>query len=146
MTSEPSATSLAARRSRRALIGASAAVFIATPLELVLTEHTEETIQLLPFFGSGLGLACLGLGVWVRSLPRALTGTLLGVVAAIGALGMWEHFEHNLEFVREIKPNLDGGAAVTEALFGAGPALAPGILILGAFLAWSTLDAPPRKS
>ena len=133
-------------RARRALSVAAIAVYVATPIELWLTEHTEETIQWLPFVAAGVGLLCHGVARWARGIPHVLLGGLLALVAAIGLFGMWEHLEHNLEFVREIKPNLGGGDAMIEALFGAGPALAPGILVLGAFLSWSAIRAEPTEA
>ncbi len=125
-------------RLRSALRVGAAAVFVMTPVELVFTEHFDSTLQLIPFVAAGLGLVALAVfrapGVWARRLSSAL----LGLVCVLGVLGMWEHFEHNLEFEREIHPNLSAGEAVRGAFFGAGPALAPGILLLGAGLAWAS--------
>ncbi len=135
-------------RLRSALRVGAAVVFVMTPLELVFTEHVESTLQLFPFVAAGLGLVALVVlrarGVWASRLAA----TMLVLVCLIGVLGMWEHFEHNLAFEREIHPNRAVGEAVRGAFFGAGPALAPGILMLGAGLAWASAlgGFAPRRS
>ena len=133
--SEPSAT--LESRLRRALRLAAAAVFVVTPLELILTEHTGSAIQYLPFAACAVGLVALWAVGQVGSLRR--TGqALLALVAGVSALGCWEHIEHNYAFVSEIRPNAETGEVVFEALFGASPLLAPGILALAAALAWAS--------
>lgn len=129
-------------RLRRALKLAAAAVFVMTPLELVFTEHVQSTLQLFPFIASGLGLGALVLS---RGSTVRVARVLLVLVCLVGVLGMWEHFEHNLGFEREIHPNLGTKDAMWSALFGAGPALAPGILILGAGLAWASTLGIARR-
>ncbi len=120
---------------RRVLRGTAAMIFAVTIAELVLQEHTEGGIQTLPFVACGLGLAAiLTLAFVSDGVGRLLGRSLLGLVAASGALGVYEHIETNYEFTREIKPQLVAGQAFLEALFGASPILAPGILVLAAFL------------
>ena len=122
-------------RLRRALRLGAASVFVMTPVELVFTEHVQSTLQLFPFIASGLGLGAVVLS---RGSAIGVARVLLVLVCLVGLLGMWEHFEHNLAFEREIHPNLGTEAAMRSAFFGAGPALAPGILVLGAGLAWAS--------
>jgi hypothetical protein len=50
-------------------------------------------------------------------------------------IGIYEHIEHNLAFELEIRPNATAGQVFMEALGGASPLLAPGILALAAILA-----------
>jgi hypothetical protein len=124
-------------RLRTVLRLAATAIFLVTPLELLLAEHTESPIQLFPFGAALIGLV----GGWAvtRTGTQLRIGRgLLVVVMLVGLLGLWEHIEHNFEFEREIQPNLDSTAAFWKALFGASPLLAPGILILGALLAWAS--------
>lgn len=126
------------QRLRRALRLGAGVIFLMTPIELVFAEHTESAVQRLPFVAAGLGLAAL---LCARSSkPMLLRAATLACVAVslIGLLGMWEHFEHNFAFQREIHPNLGTGDAALAALFGASPALAPGILLLGAGLTWAS--------
>jgi hypothetical protein len=124
---------------RRALLGSSAAIFLVTPLELLLQEHTGGGAQNLPFFACALGLAStLALALAEGPAIRRLARTVLLLVFCASAFGVWEHIEHNYAFTREIKPQLGPGPALFDALFGASPLLAPGLLGLGAFLAWVT--------
>ena len=132
-----SAASSTEARLRRALRLAAAAVFVVTPLELVLTEHTGSAIQFAPFVACALGLV----GLWTlgrEGILAKLGRALLGFVTFVSLLGCWEHIEHNFEFVREIRPNAATGEVAFEALFGASPLLAPGILALAAALAWAS--------
>jgi len=125
-------------RLRGALRLGALAIFSITPIELVFTEHTESSIQLLPFAAAALGVVGLLVLRTFGERPRRLARVLFVVVSLVGVLGVWEHFEHNYAFEREIHPNLDSVAAARTALFGAGPTLAPGILILAAGLAWAS--------
>lgn len=128
--------STAEARLRRSLRFAAAAVFLATPFELVFTEHIQSVIQLFPFAASVLGFIAL---IASRRPERVrLARVLLVVVGLIAVLGIWEHVEHNFAFEREIRPNLGTGAVAWKALFGSSPVLAPGILLLGVFLAWAS--------
>jgi hypothetical protein len=77
----------------------------------------------------------------VAVLVRPMRPTLWGLRAVmslvgLGSLfGMYEHFEHNLEFALEIRLNAVFGDVWFEALRGASPLFAPGILVLAALLA-----------
>ena len=51
------------------------------------------------------------------------------------ALGIYEHIENNLGFELEIRPNAAVVDVFIEALHGASPLLAPGILALAGLLA-----------
>lgn len=124
------------QRLRRALRLAATAVFSASPVELFLTEHTQSPIQLFPFVASVLGLVAVW-GLVGQGLRARAGSVVLVLVALVGVLGVWEHVEHNFAFEREIQPSLTASAAAWKALFGASPALAPGILVLGAGLAWA---------
>lgn len=120
---------------RRALRLAAAAIFVATPIELALQSHFGG-IQTLATVACALGLVAV-----VVHERRRVARILAGVAAAIGALGVFEHFEHNFDFAREIRPNSTVGEAFVEAITGASPALAPGILCLGAALIWAATVA-----
>ena len=73
---------------------------------------------------------------------RAFQATLL-LCAASAALGVLLHVQSNVEFARELDPDVEGTALMTEALTGATPALAPGSMLLLAAVGWaqSRLDA-----
>lgn len=120
---------------RRALFVAGVSVFALTVVELVLQEHTGGGVQTLPFVACALGLIAAAMLALSRARPVVLGArALLGLVILASVFGLWEHLEHNYDFTREIMPGLSSGEAMMDAIFGASPLLAPGILALGAFL------------
>lgn len=118
------------------LLGLSAFMSLGTLVELILTEHYKEPMQLVPFILCILSLAVVGAVLaWPnRTTLWALRGTM--AVAAFGSLlGMWEHIESNMEVVNEVKSSITGLPALWQALHGQAPLLAPGILALAGILA-----------
>jgi hypothetical protein len=109
---------------------------VVTPIELILSEHTQEPMQFIPFILCGLGLIAI-LAALFR--PQRSTILVLRVVMSVaafgGLLGVWEHLEANWSFVLEIQPNVSTMIALAEALQGASPILAPGILGVMAIIA-----------
>jgi hypothetical protein len=67
----------------------------------------------------------------------------MSVVAFGTLLGMWQHFAGDLAFQREIRPNADNWTLIDNALHGAAPLLAPGILALAAGVAMLATYAHP---
>lgn len=57
------------------------------------------------------------------------------VVFLGSVFGLYEHLTHNLTFELDIRPNAAVSDVFLDALSGASPLLAPGILALGAILA-----------
>ncbi len=111
-------------------------IFIGSVVELALEGHTGVPTQWIPFVLSGLGIVVITavLGWPGRKTILVLRGVM--GLAALGSLfGIIEHVEHNLEFALEIRPNAVVSDVFFEALRGANPLLAPGILALGALLA-----------
>jgi hypothetical protein len=123
-------------RLRRFLLALSALLFGGTVIELWLAEHMESLVQLIPF-----GLCGLGIVAVIAVLLRPQRQTLLGLrgcmgLAVLGSLyGMYEHISSNIAFQLEIQPNAKFRDIFSEALGGASPLLAPGILVLAAILA-----------
>lgn len=123
-------------RYRMFLLGLAAFMCVGTVVELLLAEHTEQALQIVPFLLCGAALAAV-LVVWVK--PTA--GTIRAMRLVMGALvlgsllGVYEHLEGNWEIVLETKPNLATAEMIWQALRGAAPMLAPGILFLVALLA-----------
>jgi hypothetical protein len=117
-------------------------------IELLLLEHFEDTLQLVP-------LALLGIGVIVllwhaRSPHRTSTRAVRAVMALFlvsGALGVFLHYRGNVEFERERRPQAGGWALFREAMMGATPALAPGAMVqLGLLgLLYGVLPAGRRR-
>lgn len=126
---------------RRALLALILATGAGACLELALTGHTGSPVQLLPFGLSAVG-ACLALALWLSPRRATVYALRVGmvVVALGGVFGVWEHFEHNYAFEAEIRPTATMLELVTEAMFGASPALAPGMFLvmaaMGLAAAW----------
>lgn len=103
--------------------------------ELFLLEHTESASQWIPL---ALLLAILIGSAWVylkptRPVLRIFQGIM--VLSALGGvLGVWEHLEGNLEYVREISPGLSGLPLIWKALHKGAPTLAPGTMVQLALL------------
>jgi hypothetical protein len=124
------------RRLRTFLRALAAALFVGTVVELLLAEHTDSLLQLVPFLLCGLGLLALA-AAWAR--PRratVLTLRLVMVVVACGSLlGVTEHFLGNRAFARETHPRASAAGLLRPTLTGADPLLAPGILAVAAAVA-----------
>ena len=123
-------------RYRKFLLLVAGFICVGAVVELWLEEHTGDPVQLIPFVLCGLGLVAI---IVTLMRPRRTTVRILRIVmgaAIVGSLfGLYEHVEHNLEFALEIRPNAVPSDLVMEALGGANPLLAPGILALAAVLA-----------
>ena len=138
---------LADLRLRQILFLIVAAIFAGTIVELVLTEHTGEMAQLIPFF-----LCAAGLAATAAVLARPGRNTILVLrlvmilVAAGGLLGSSLHLAGNVAFAQEIRPN----AAFIDTFFsgikGANPLFAPGILVFAAAVAITATYYHPAAS
>ena len=131
-------------RLRQFLLIISAGVFLMTVTELFFLSHWTETIQLLPFVLSGLGLITLSLTYFG---PNHRTITVLRwsmiVIAACSLIGVYEHMANNLGFRMEIQPNATTWELILATLEGANPVLAPGILLLGAVIGLAAIYQHP---
>jgi hypothetical protein len=123
-------------RGRRSLLLIAAAMCVITPIELILSEHYGEPLQMIPFILCGLGLLAVG-AVWFHPARLTIWG-LRGAMALLGlgsALGIALHGWGNFEFAQEIQRNASFGDLISGTLVGGNPLLAPGILLLAALLA-----------
>lgn len=129
-------TAAVENRLRRFLLILTAVVFPGTVLELLLEEHTKETIQWIPFV-----LCAAGFIVVIAVLRRPQRSTVMALrlvmvfVAGGGLLGMALHLWNNYTFVQEIHPNTPATDLALSALKGANPLFAPGILVFAAVVA-----------
>ena len=134
-------------RLRRFLLAFCVVLLTGATIELLMVNHTGDAVQLIPFVLCGLGAAA-ALVALLR--PRRMTLLILracmALVAAGSLLGVYEHFENNLAFEREINPNASGWGALLTALGGANPLLAPGILAAAATLALAATYHHPALS
>lgn len=123
-------------RLRRFLLVFSILLLGGTVVELLLVNHKEDVVQLIPFV-----LCALGSGVLLLVLFRPRRTTLLGLRVCMGLVvcgslfGIYEHFANNIAFQREIKPNAPLTDVLMSAVAGGNPLLAPGMLAVAAVLA-----------
>ncbi len=115
---------------RRALALILVLAMVGILAELLLVEHFDDVWQFVPLVLLVLGVFVVA---WQARAPgiashRALTGLMTAFVAA-GLLGMYLHVEGNVEFELEQNPNITRWALLREAMMGATPALAPGVMI-----------------
>ena len=97
--------------------------------ELILLEHMETPWQWIPVIGIVLGLLT-GLVVGLRPGPGSINlfRGVMGALVLAGALGLYLHFDGNIEFEIENDPSRGRMELFWEALRGATPTLAPGAL------------------
>jgi len=116
---------------RRILLAVLVIGLTGTGAELLLLDHVEDRIQLVPLVAIGVGLAALGWHV-VRPSRASLLAVqvAMSVFLAAGLAGIFFHVRANLEFQREFDPTLRGGDLLWQAIRSkVPPALAPGVLV-----------------
>lgn len=100
-------------------------------VELWLLNHIEDTYQLIPLF---LNAAALLTAAVVTLRPSTMTVRLFQAVMLLmlisGAVGVWLHYQVNIEFQLEMDPQLSGLALFRKSIVAkAPPALAPGAMV-----------------
>lgn len=118
---------------------------VGTCAELLLLEHFDGATQLIPLLLGGVGVV-ICLWYWLRP-TAASAGAFQVVLAAFavgGVLGLWFHYRGNVEFEKEMYPELAGRALVWQSLTGATPTLAPGAMILLAVVGYAAIVARAR--
>lgn len=99
--------------------------------DLLLIGHVDGRAQQIPvvLLGAGLGVcAWLVISAWPAVL-RVFQGLMLTFIV-VGLLGLWLHYRGNIEFERELAPDLAGLELFWAAVRGAAPpSLAPASLI-----------------
>ena len=97
--------------------------------ELLLLEHFDSVTQWIPL---ALLVVVLGAGVavGVRRLPGAVRffQVVMALCVVTGVVGVFLHYQGNVEFELERDGSLRGLRLLWEAIRGATPALAPGAL------------------
>jgi hypothetical protein len=103
---------------------------LGTAAELLLLQHYEDWMQLVPLGLIGLALASI---VWHIVAPASSNVRVLQALMTLfvfaGPIGMGLHYGANSEFEREMDPSLSGRKLFTESLAGATPLLAPGSMV-----------------
>ena len=116
---------------RRMLLFILVLGILGTGAELLLIGHYEDPWQIAP-----LGLFAAGLvAVAWQGVSRGPAGVralqiVMALFVASGGLGVYLHYAGNIEFERELDPEVSGFALFKEAMRGATPALAPGTMVL----------------
>lgn len=112
---------------------------VGTAAELVLVEHTEDAWQWVPLVLLAAGVA-LFVAAAASQMRYALMAfrAVMGAVALSAAAGLWLHYRANVEFEREMYPDLGGWALAWKAMHGAAPpSLAPGTMLVIALVGFS---------
>ncbi len=132
---------------RRLLLSLFLLGVVGTVAELFLIGHFEEFWQWLPMVLLTLSVVPL---VW-RSfsnsqVPVRLFQAMMIFFVVSGGIGLWQHYQANIEFELELYPSLSGLALFWKAIQGTSPpTLAPGWMIeLGLLGIASTLI--PREN
>ena len=137
-------TTTVEQRLRTFLLGLAGWMCIGTIVELFLAKHTEDPIQFLPFLLCGMGLIAVVAALWrpQRGILIALRG-VMGLLMLGSLFGMYEHLASNFAFELEMRPSAVWSDVWFQALRGAAPLLAPGILALAAIIAIAATYAHP---
>ena len=101
-----------------------------TLIELFLLDHIEDLWQLIPLALIGVGYLVLGWHAIRRSRGTiAAVQIVMLFYVASGALGMFLHYRANVEFQRELEPELSGSNLLWKVLQAkTPPALSPGVM------------------
>ena len=115
---------------RRILLAILLLGMVGTATELLLLDHVDGMVQLVPLVLIALGCATIGWhaidrgGASVRSLQ-----VLMLLFVASGFAGMLFHYRANVEYQHEVDPALAGRRLIWKVLQAkAPPALAPGVM------------------
>jgi len=117
---------------------------IGTTGELLLLEHFDGALQLIPLAVLAVGFA---ISIWYVLSPgrgslKAFEMTLV-LFAVSGLIGVLLHYRGNVEFERERDPTLHGFQLFWHSITGATPALAPGTMIFLASIGVAMILANP---
>jgi hypothetical protein len=97
--------------------------------ELLLLDHTESFNQWIPLIVLAIGLVCCVVVIF-RPAPASirLFQWIMASFVIAGILGLYLHYQGNVEFALERNPEMHGLRLVWKALRGATPTLAPAAL------------------
>ena len=115
---------------RKMLLGVFLLGALGTGVELVLLEHYAEIFQLVPL--AMILAALVVLAMWfVSGAPAVLRMFQVSMFLFLlaGVLGVYLHYDSNVEFELEMDPAAAGWPLIWASLTGAMPALAPGTMV-----------------
>ena len=134
-SAEPTTAAPAASETLRSLRRAVLTIFVVSVVgaaaDLLLTEHYEDLWQLAPLALFAASLVVLAWHGARRDRASLRTHQALMVLFIVsGFVGLVLHFQANVEFEREMYPDLSGPSLVWKAVRGTSPpSLAPGAMI-----------------
>src|SRR5215207_1683288 len=137
-------TTTVEQRLRTFLLWLAGSMCIGTTVELFLAKHYQDLFQLLPFVLCGVGL--IGVVAVLRRPQRTRLLALRGVMGLLllgSLLGIYEHLVNNFAFELDMRPSAVWSDIWFQALRGAAPLLAPGILAVAAVVALAATYAHP---
>jgi hypothetical protein len=116
---------------RRALFVLLAIGVTGTGVDLILIEHYEDTVQLVPISATALALMVLA---WHAATGSAWSLRALQMMMAVfvvaGAAGIWFHYQGGAAFQLEIDPSQSGWEVFKQVVrIKAPPLLASGVLV-----------------
>ena len=110
---------------------------LGTAFELLLLHHYEDVWQLIPLLLIGMSIIIFLLRLLIPSTVIVTIFKFLMISCGLsGVLGIWLHLKANMEFEKELHPHSSGLNLLLETLSGALPALAPGSMIVYAFIGY----------
>jgi hypothetical protein len=104
--------------------------FIGTGAELLLLNHLEETLQIVPLALLGFGVLVLGWHLLAHHRASILVLRWLMLLFLLsGFVGIVLHYKGNVEFALELHPSLSGLELFWKALRGGIPIFGPAVMI-----------------
>jgi hypothetical protein len=115
---------------RRVLLAILLIGMAGTTVELLLLGHDEDATQLIPLALTGAGFVVVA---WNAVRRSRLSVSCLQIVMVLfvfgGLLGLYFHYQANVEFQLEVDPELSGSNLLWKVLRATTPpALAPGVM------------------
>ena len=108
-----------------------------TSLELLLLDHTEDFWQIIPLILLGVGFISFFIGSFTHLRLRwEIFRGIMIIFLLSGIYGFLLHYETNVEFEKEMYPGLEGIELFIKSMKGATPSLAPGAMMMLAFIGW----------
>jgi hypothetical protein len=133
---------------RQLLLGLVLLTTIGLTVELVLLEHTESFLQIIPFLALAFGFAASAMLLMKATRIRVqLFRGVMALLVVVGTVGVYLHLRGNFLFELEIDPAGQGWPVIREALQGATPTMAPGAMAqLGLLGLATTFRHPTMRS
>jgi hypothetical protein len=148
---EPGSGATTVRIARRVTLLILVLAMVGILAELLLIEHFEDPWQILPLALLMIGFPALA---WHARAPSVASARTLRAVMTLfvlaGILGIFLHYQGNFEFELEQNPGASRWTLFREAVQGATPTLAPGVMVqlglLGLLYAFLTSTARIESS